>query len=105
MAGVDMLNVPYSGNPRPDLLSGQVQVMFDTLPASIGSVRGGTLRALAVTTATRLDVLPDVPPVADFLPGYEATGWQGIAAPKGTPRDIIEQAQPGDQRRLWPTPR
>ncbi len=85
MAGVDMVHVPYRGNPRPDLLAGQVQVMFDTLPASIEFVRTGKLRALAVTTAKRLAVLPDVPAIAEFLPGYEATSWQGLCAPKGTP--------------------
>ncbi len=89
MAGVDMVHVPYRGNPRPDLLAGQVQVMFDTLPASIEFVRTGRLRALAVTTATRLAVLPDVPALAEFLPGYEATSWQGLCAPKGTPEDVV----------------
>jgi tripartite-type tricarboxylate transporter receptor subunit TctC len=91
MAGVDMLHVPYRGNPRPDLLGGQVQVMFDTVPASIEFIRSGKLRPLAVTTATRLDALPNVPTVAEFLPGYEASGWQGIAAPRGTPAAIIDR--------------
>jgi tripartite-type tricarboxylate transporter receptor subunit TctC len=91
MAGVDMLHVPYRGNPRPDLLSGQMQVMFDTLPASIEIVRAGRLRPLAVTSAKRLEVLPNVPAMTDFLPGYEALGWQGIAAPKGTPAEIVER--------------
>src|SRR5262245_33408248 len=90
MAGVDMLHVSYRGNPRPDLIGGQVQVMFDTLPASIGIIRSGKLRPLAVTTARRLEVLPDVPTVADFVPGYEATGWQGIAAPNGTAGEVSE---------------
>ncbi len=89
MTGVKMLHVPYSTNPRPDLLSGQVQVMFDTLPASIGFVRSGKLRPLAVTTATRVAALPDVPALSEFLPGYEATSWQGLVAPKGTPEPII----------------
>jgi tripartite-type tricarboxylate transporter receptor subunit TctC len=89
MAGVDMLHVPYSGNPRPDLLAGQVQVLFDTVPASIEFIRAGRLRALAVTTATRLDVLPGIPALAEFLPGYEASSWQGLTAPKGTPDDIV----------------
>src|SRR5262249_603110 len=75
---------------RPDLLGGQVQVMFDTVPASIEYIRAGKLRALAVTSATRLPALPDVPTVAEFLPGYEASGWQGIAAPRGTPVEIVE---------------
>jgi tripartite-type tricarboxylate transporter receptor subunit TctC len=91
MAGVDMVHVPYRSNPRPDLLGGQVQVMFDTLPASIEFIRTGKLRPLAVTTATRLQTLPEVPTVAEFLPGYEATGWQGIGAPSGTPAEIIDR--------------
>jgi tripartite-type tricarboxylate transporter receptor subunit TctC len=91
MAGVDMLHVPYRGNPRPDLLSGQMQVMFDTVLASIEFIRTGKLRALAVTTATRLDALPNVPTVAEFLPSYEASGWQGIAAPKNTPGEIMDR--------------
>jgi len=90
MAGIDMLHVPYRGNPRPDLLGGQVQVMFDTLPASIEFIRSGKLRALAVTTATRLEALPDLPTVAEFLPGYEASGWQGMVAPRNTPAEIID---------------
>jgi tripartite-type tricarboxylate transporter receptor subunit TctC len=89
MTGVKMLHVPYHTNPRPDLLSGQVQVMFDTLPASIAFIRSGKLRALAVTTATRVPALPDVPALSEFLPGYEATSWQGLVAPKGTPGEII----------------
>ena len=91
MAGVDMVHVPYRSNPRPDLLGGQVQVMFDTLPASIEFIRTGKLRPLAVTTATRLQTLAEVPTVAEFLPGYEATGWQGIGAPSGTPAEIIDK--------------
>jgi tripartite-type tricarboxylate transporter receptor subunit TctC len=90
MTGVDLLHVPYRGNPRPDLLGGQVQVTFDTLPASIEFIRSGKLRALAVTTAKRLAVLPDVPALAEFLPGYEATSWQGLAGPKGVPDGIVE---------------
>jgi tripartite-type tricarboxylate transporter receptor subunit TctC len=89
MAGVDILHVPYRGNPRSDLLAGQVQVMFDTLPASIAFIRSGQLRALAVTTRTRIAALPDVPALAEFLPGYEATSWQGLTAPKGTPDVIV----------------
>ncbi|HEY2534878.1 MAG TPA: tripartite tricarboxylate transporter substrate binding protein [Xanthobacteraceae bacterium] len=89
MTGVKMLHVPYSANPRPDLLSGRVQVMFDTLPASIAFLRDGKLRALAVTTASRVPVLPDVPALSEFLPGYEATSWQGLVAPRGTPGEVI----------------
>jgi tripartite-type tricarboxylate transporter receptor subunit TctC len=93
MAGVTMQHVPYRGAALAltDLLGGQVQVMFDTIPASIEFIRAGKLRPLAVTSATRLDVLPDVPTVGDVLPGYEATSWSGIGAPKGTPAGIVER--------------
>jgi len=90
MAGVNIVHVPYRGNPRPDLLSGQVQLMFDTVPASIAFIRAGKLRPLAVTTATRVAILPEVPTLAEFLPGYEASSWQGLGAPKGTPATIVE---------------
>ena len=101
MAGVDLVHVPYRGEPvaMPDLLNGQVQVMFGVLPSSLAYIRSGQLRALAVTTAKRLAVLPDVPAMDEFLPGYEASGWYGIAAPKATPPEIVEQAQQGDQCR------
>jgi tripartite-type tricarboxylate transporter receptor subunit TctC len=89
MAGVDLVHVPYSGSPYPDLIGGQVQLMFSPIPASIGYLKGHKLRALAVATATRLDVLPDVPTVAESVPGYEASGWQGIGAPRNTPADIV----------------
>jgi len=89
MTGVKMLHVPYRTNPRPDLLSGQVQVMFDTLPASIAFIRSGKLRALAVTTTARVPALPDVPALSEFLPGYEATSWQGLVAPRETSGEII----------------
>ena len=72
-----------------DLISGQVQAVFDPLPSSIGLIRSGQVRPLGVTTAARLDVLPDVPTVSEFVPGYEASGWQGLGAPKGTPTEII----------------
>lgn len=93
MAGVKLVEVPYRGSTPAltDLIAGRVQVMFDNVPSSIGHLKSGTLRPLAVTTATRLDVLPEVPPMSDFLPGYEASGWQGIGAPKNVPRDIIER--------------
>ena len=91
MTGVDMVHVPYRGNPLPDLLGGQVQVYFCALPSSIGFIRSGKLRALAATTASRLDLLPDVPTVGEFVPGYEAIAWQGIGAPKNTPVEIIEK--------------
>jgi tripartite-type tricarboxylate transporter receptor subunit TctC len=93
MTGVDMLHVPYRGGALAltDLLAGQVQVMFDTLATSIEHIRTGKLRALAVTSATRSDVLPDVPTVSEFVPGYEASGWQGVGAPRSTPAEIIEK--------------
>ena len=93
MAGVDMVHVPYRGEAHalPDLISGQVQVLFGVMPASLGYIRAGTLRALAVTTAKRQELLPDVPSVSEFLPGYEARGWYGLVAPKSTPIEIIER--------------
>jgi tripartite-type tricarboxylate transporter receptor subunit TctC len=93
MAGVNLVHVPYRGQPPAltDLLGGQVQVDFATMPPSIEHVRAGRLRALAVTGATRSDVLPDTPTVADFMPGFEVTAWTGIGAPKGTPAEIIEK--------------
>jgi tripartite-type tricarboxylate transporter receptor subunit TctC len=93
MAGVDLVHVPYrsEGLALPDLLAGQVQLLFGVMPASLGYVRAGKLRALGVTTAKRQELLPDVPTVAEFLPGYEANGWYGIVAPGGTPKEIIER--------------
>ena len=92
MAGVDMVHVPYHGGgpALPDLIAGQVQVYFGPLLSSIAYIRAGRLRALAVTTAARLEVLPDVPTVGEFVPGYEASSWNGIGAPKGTPVEIID---------------
>ena len=91
MAGVDMMHVPYRGTTPAvtDLLAGQVQVMFDVTPTALPQIKAGKLRALAVTTAERLPALPDVPPLGDFLKGYEATAWIGVGAPKGTPADLI----------------
>jgi tripartite-type tricarboxylate transporter receptor subunit TctC len=93
MAGVDVVHVPYRGEAvaMPDLLSGQVQVMFGVVPSSLQHIRSGQLRALAVTTEKRLEVLPDVPAMAEFLPGYEASGWYGISAPKATPPEIVDK--------------
>ena len=93
MTGLNLLHVPYRGsNPAlTDLIGGQVQVMFDNLPASINHIKAGTLRALAVTTEQRSEALPDVPTVADTVKGYEASAWFGVGAPKGTPRPIIER--------------
>jgi tripartite-type tricarboxylate transporter receptor subunit TctC len=93
MAGVDMAHVPYRGGGPAlnDLLGGQVQVMFPTTVSSIGYIRSGRLRALAVTAATRSDALPDLPTVGEFVPGYEASNWFGVGAPKATPAEIVEK--------------
>jgi tripartite-type tricarboxylate transporter receptor subunit TctC len=92
MAGVNLVHVPYHGSTPAlvDLLAGQVQVMFDVTPSSLPHIREGKLRPLAVTTPERVDFLPGVPAMAEFLPGYEAFGWIGYAAPKGTPAPIID---------------
>jgi tripartite-type tricarboxylate transporter receptor subunit TctC len=111
MAGVNLIHVPYRGSAPAltDMISGQVHVMFDILTSSIGYIRSGALRALAVTTATRAEALPELPTVGDFLPGYEASAWYGVAAPKNTPSEIIEKlnneinaglADPGVKARL-----
>jgi tripartite-type tricarboxylate transporter receptor subunit TctC len=91
MAGVDLVHIPYRGSQFPDLLAGQVQVTFNPLPSSLDFIRAGKLRALAVTAAKRQAVLPDVPTVAEFVPGYEATAWFGIGAPKNTLADIVDK--------------
>jgi tripartite-type tricarboxylate transporter receptor subunit TctC len=93
MTGVDLVRVDYrgSGPALPDLIDGRLQVMFDLVISSIEHIRSGKLRALGVTTATRMDVLPDVPPIGDFVPGYEASGWQGLVAPAKTPASIIDK--------------
>jgi tripartite-type tricarboxylate transporter receptor subunit TctC len=93
MTGVSMVHVPYRGAAPAltDLISGQVQVTFENPMASIEFIRAGKLRALAVTTATRSEVLPDLPTVGDFVPGYEASAWYGIGAPRGTPDEIINK--------------
>jgi tripartite-type tricarboxylate transporter receptor subunit TctC len=92
MAGVDLVHVPYRGSTPAitDLLAGQVQLMFDVLATALPQVKAGKLRALGVTTQKRLDALPDVPAIAEFLPGYEAVAWIGIGAPAATPAPIIE---------------
>ncbi|PWT84793.1 MAG: MFS transporter [Proteobacteria bacterium] len=111
MTGLNLLHVPYRGSAPAltDLISGQVQLMFDNMPSSIEQIRAGKLRPLAVTTAQRSPALPDVPTVADTVPGYEASAWFGMGAPKGTPPDIINKlnatinkalADPGIQARL-----
>jgi tripartite-type tricarboxylate transporter receptor subunit TctC len=93
MAGVNLVAVPYRGGGPAliDMLSGQVHVILVPIPASIEYVRAGRLRALGVTSTTRLEVLPDLPPVAEFVPGYEASSWYGIGAPRNTPAEIIEK--------------
>ena len=93
MAGVDMVHVPHrSGGPAvTDLLAGQVQVAVGAIPSSIQYIRSGLLRALAVTTATRSDVLPDIPTLDEFVPGYEASQWYGVGAPKDTPAELIDE--------------
>jgi tripartite-type tricarboxylate transporter receptor subunit TctC len=91
MADVKMVHVPYRGGApaQADLMAGQVQVMFDNLPTSIEVIKAGKVRALAVTTAARSHVFPELPVVADFVPGYEASAWYGISAPGGTPPEIV----------------
>jgi len=93
MAGVNLVNVPYRGAAPAvtDLLAGQVQVYFDPIPNSIGYIRAGKVRPLAITSATRSKALPELPTVSEFVPGYEASFWFGIGAPKATPAEIVEQ--------------
>jgi tripartite-type tricarboxylate transporter receptor subunit TctC len=93
MTGVDMLHVPYRGSAPAltDLMGGQVQVLFDNMPSSVEYLKAGKLRPLAVTTAARADALPGVPTVAETVPGYEASAWFGLGAPKGTPAEIVDK--------------
>jgi tripartite-type tricarboxylate transporter receptor subunit TctC len=93
MTGVDLVHVPYRGGALAvaDLLAGQVQVVFDVLPESVGHIRAGKLRSLAVTTATRSEALPEVPTISDFVPGFETSAWFGIGAPRNTPIAIIDK--------------
>jgi tripartite-type tricarboxylate transporter receptor subunit TctC len=91
MTDINLVHVPYRDGFVPDLLRGQVQVVFCTISASIQHIRGGMLRALAVTTATRSDVLPDIPTLAEFVSGYEASYWYGVGAPKDTPAEVIDK--------------
>jgi len=111
MTGVKLVHVPYrgAGPALVDMLGGQVQVFFDNLPSSIGYIKAGKLRALAVTTAERSKALPDVPTIAETVPGFEASAWFGMAVPAGTPRDVVETlnravndalADPGIQAKL-----
>jgi tripartite-type tricarboxylate transporter receptor subunit TctC len=93
MTGVEVVQVHYrgSGPALPDLIGGTVQAMFDGIPSSIGQIRAGKVRPLAVTTATRLEVLPDVPSMGEFVPGYEASSWYGVGAPKNTSAEIVHR--------------
>jgi tripartite-type tricarboxylate transporter receptor subunit TctC len=102
MTGCDMLHVPYkgAGPALVDLIGGQVHVLFDNLPSSIGHIKSGKLRALAVTSEQREPSLPGVPTVAETVPGYEATAWFGIGMPKGTPREIIDKVNAEVNRAL-----
>jgi len=111
MTGVDIVHVPYRGGGPAliDLMSGRVQLMFDNLPTSLQYIKTGKLRAMAVTSAERAAVVPELPVVADFVPGYEASAWYGLAAPKGTPAEIVERlnrevnailAQPDKKKQL-----
>jgi tripartite-type tricarboxylate transporter receptor subunit TctC len=97
LAGVDMVHVPAHGEveAQTDLLTGRVQVMFDPIVSSIGYIRAGKLRALAVTTGKRLETMPDVPAVAETVPGYEVAGWLGIGAPRDTPAEIVGKLNQG----------
>jgi tripartite-type tricarboxylate transporter receptor subunit TctC len=91
MAGVDLVHVPYRGSAPAvtALVGGQVQVWFGDIPTAIAHIKSGAVRALAVTTPTRTEILPDLPPIADTVPGYDATAWFGVVAPKGTPGEVI----------------
>jgi tripartite-type tricarboxylate transporter receptor subunit TctC len=91
-AGVSFTHIPYRGAPQAltDLLSGQVHVLFDALPPTMPHIKSGAVRALAVTTPMRSEALPDTPAIAEFLPGYEASGWNGFCVPKNTPAPVIE---------------
>jgi tripartite-type tricarboxylate transporter receptor subunit TctC len=102
MTGCDMVHVPYkgAGPALTDLMGGQVHVIFDNLPSSIGHIKGGKLRAVAVTSDQRDPALPDVPTVGETVKGYEATAWFGIGMPKGTPRDVIEKVNDAVNRAL-----
>src|SRR5260370_4371888 len=102
MTGCRMLHVPYKGAGAAisDLISGQVHVLFDNLPSSAGHIKGGRIRALAVTSAEREPSMPELPTVGETVPGYEATAWFGIGMPKGTPREIIDKVNAEVNRAL-----
>ena len=111
MADVNIVHVPYRGGAPAmiDLIGGRAQVMFDNVPTSVEFIRSGKIRPLAVTSAARIELLPDLPTVADYVPGYEASAWYGIGAPKGTPAEIVDRlnrevnailAEPATKQRL-----
>jgi tripartite-type tricarboxylate transporter receptor subunit TctC len=91
MTGIDMVHVPYRGDLFPDLIAGQVQVYFGPMASSIGFIRAGKVRALAVTTATRWEGTPDIPTIGESVPGYEASAWYGIGTPQKTPPEVIHK--------------
>jgi tripartite-type tricarboxylate transporter receptor subunit TctC len=93
MTALDMVHVPYRGTPPAfaDMIAGRIQVMFSTVPTALEHIRAGTLRAMATTAATRLEVLPDIPTVAEFVPGYESSAWWGVGAPAKTPAEIVNR--------------
>ena len=101
MAGVDLVHVPYRGSAPAvtDLIGGQIQVMFDAMVSTLPQIQSGKIRALAVTTATRSAVLPNVPAIAETVPGYEAIIWYGVGVPRGTPTEVVGKAAPRDQCR------
>jgi len=105
MTGIQMTHVPYKGSSPAltDLIGGQVQIMFDNLPSSLAFIKAGKLRALGVTSTTRAAALPDVPTVADTVPGFEASSWFGILAPAGTPRDVVAKVN-GDVAKWLASP-
>ncbi len=90
MTGVDLVHVPYRSSMLPDLLAGQIQLLFAAIPGVIEYIRAGKLRALAVTTATRVEVLPDIPAMGEIVPGYEASGWLGVGAPRNIPDELVK---------------
>jgi tripartite-type tricarboxylate transporter receptor subunit TctC len=91
MTGADMVHIPYRGGYMPDLLGGRLQVVFASISSSLQSIRAGMVRALGVTTARRTEALPGVPALGEFVPGYDASVWYGIAAPRNTPAEIVER--------------
>ena len=94
MTGVNIVHVPYRGSYMPDLLAGQVQLAFATVPPVLGYIHSGKLGALGVTSVKAMEALPDVPPIGAYLPGYEGSGWAGVGAPHGTPADVITTLNP-----------